>query len=181
MQAGDIRLGSLLALGHVYVVPHFQRPYVWKREENWQPLWDDVRAAAEGVEEDMRASYEDDSEPQTYFLGAIVTQQRRAQPQRLPSVNVIDGQQRLTTLRVLLASARAAAARRELEAVANRFESMLENNPKAVHEKHPEDRHKLVPLPQDRAAFATATASVLTASSESADAPSGSAAASNTL
>lgn len=22
-------------------VPLFQRPYVWKKEDQWQPLWDD--------------------------------------------------------------------------------------------------------------------------------------------
>ncbi len=25
-----------------YVVPLFQRPYVWNRDEQWQPLWDDI-------------------------------------------------------------------------------------------------------------------------------------------
>lgn len=156
MQAGEIRLGALLATGHVFVVPHFQRPYVWKPAENWQPLWDDVRTAAQGVEAELVA-IEVDAEPPTYFLGAVVTQQRRAQPQRLSSMNVIDGQQRLTTLQVLLASARAVALNRGLEAVANRLESLLENNPKAVHEKHPLDRYKLLPLPQDRDAFYAAT------------------------
>jgi len=26
-----------------YQVPLFQRPYVWKQEENWEPLWQDIR------------------------------------------------------------------------------------------------------------------------------------------
>lgn len=25
-----------------YQIPLFQRPYVWRREGNWQPLWDDL-------------------------------------------------------------------------------------------------------------------------------------------
>ncbi|MDT0329214.1 DUF262 domain-containing protein [Nocardiopsis lambiniae] len=25
-----------------YVVPLFQRPYVWNRDEQWEPLWQDV-------------------------------------------------------------------------------------------------------------------------------------------
>ena len=155
MQAADIQLGKVLANNQVFVVPHFQRPYVWDQEDNWEPLWADVRAAAEGVENEQAPGSGTD-EAQTYFLGAIVTQERRRVPPRLSSSNVIDGQQRLTTLQVLVAAARAAAASLGQEAIAGRFEEMLENSPKAVHEKFPEDRRKLVPLPQDREAFAWA-------------------------
>lgn len=27
--------------------PPFQRPYVWRRERNWQPLWDAIERVAE--------------------------------------------------------------------------------------------------------------------------------------
>jgi hypothetical protein len=155
MQAADIQLGKVLANNQVFVIPHFQRPYVWDQADNWEPLWADVRAAAEGVETEQAQGTEPD-EAQTYFLGAIVTQERRRVPPRLSSANVIDGQQRLTTLQVLVAAARAAAALLGHDAIAGRFEEMLENSPKAVHEKYPEDRRKLVPLPQDREAFAWA-------------------------
>ena len=30
-----------------YVVPLFQRPYVWNRQDQWEPLWADVRTVAE--------------------------------------------------------------------------------------------------------------------------------------
>ncbi len=30
-----------------HVVPAFQRPYVWEKEEQWVPLWQDVRRLAE--------------------------------------------------------------------------------------------------------------------------------------
>lgn len=30
-----------------YEIPQFQRPYVWEQEDQWEPLWDDVRNAAE--------------------------------------------------------------------------------------------------------------------------------------
>ena len=29
------------------LVPLFQRPYVWSREAQWSPLWDDVRRLAD--------------------------------------------------------------------------------------------------------------------------------------
>jgi hypothetical protein len=27
--------------------PLFQRPYVWEREQNWEPLWGTIRTVAE--------------------------------------------------------------------------------------------------------------------------------------
>lgn len=30
-----------------YLVPLFQRPYVWNKTDQWAPLWEDVRAVAE--------------------------------------------------------------------------------------------------------------------------------------
>ena len=30
-----------------YLIPEFQRPYVWNQEDQWEPLWDDVRNTAE--------------------------------------------------------------------------------------------------------------------------------------
>jgi hypothetical protein len=67
VQAADIQLGKILANNQVFVVPHFQRPYVWDQEDNWEPLWADVRAAAEGVENEQVQGTETD-EAQTYFL-----------------------------------------------------------------------------------------------------------------
>jgi hypothetical protein len=155
VQAADVQLGKILVNNQVFVIPHFQRPYVWKQEDNWEPLWADVRQAAEEVEVEL-AQGAAQQDPRTYFLGAIVTQDRWRQPQRLPSMHVIDGQQRLTTLQVLLAAARAVALARGHDATAGRLDGMLENPEKAVHEKHPSDRQKLVPLPQDQAGFAWA-------------------------
>ena len=30
-----------------YTIPTFQRPYVWSQDDQWEPLWDDVRNVAE--------------------------------------------------------------------------------------------------------------------------------------
>ena len=87
------------------VIPLFQRPYVWDQEGNWEPLWLDIRQAAEDVESESE-SQQVNQERRTYFLGAVVTQQRSKRPQRIASFNVVDGQQRLTTLQILLSAAR---------------------------------------------------------------------------
>ena len=84
-----------------YVVPSYQRPYVWEEERQWQPLWDDIERLAnarlEGREE-------------VHFLGAVVLRQENSVPGGLAEWSVIDGQQRLTTLQLVF-SAIASAAR----------------------------------------------------------------------
>lgn len=152
MKAGDVTLGHVLAADHHLVVPLFQRPYVWDQGLNWEPLWADVRTAAEEVEAEVFDEH-GRHDPRTYFLGAVVIQSRRQLPRRLSSSNVIDGQQRLTTLQVLLAAARRVALRVEAATSAGLFSTLLDNKREAVHPDHPEDLHKLRPLPQDNEAF----------------------------
>jgi hypothetical protein len=152
MQAGDVKLGKVFANDHQNVIPIFQRPYVWDQEANWLPLWKDVRTAVEEVEAEQGDGYKQ-RDPRTYFLGAVVVQQRRRPPRRLASSHIIDGQQRMTTLQVLLAAARAVAYSLGAESVSGRFASLLENRPETIHEDYPDDRYKVWPLPQDRAAF----------------------------
>ncbi|WP_406155938.1 DUF262 domain-containing HNH endonuclease family protein [Streptomyces sp. NBC_00882] len=154
MQAGDVKLGKVFANDHQSVIPIFQRPYVWDQEDNWEPLWKDVRTAAEEVEAEAEAqSSAGNSKPRTYFLGAVVVQERYRPPRRLGSSHIIDGQQRMTTLQVLFAAARAVAHGIAADSVVGRFTSLLENRAETVHEAFPDDRYKVWPLPQDRAAF----------------------------
>lgn len=152
MQAGDIKLGKVFATDHQHVIPLFQRPYVWVEEANWLPLWTDIRKSAEDVEAEQAAP-DNDLDPPTYFLGAVVVQDRRRAPKRLSSSHIIDGQQRLTTLQVLIAAARQVAINGGHDNVAARFTSLLENRSDVVDEDFPDDRIKVWPLPQDRNAF----------------------------
>lgn len=149
MQAGDVKLGSIFFDNHRYEIPMFQRPYVWSEERNWLPLWQDIAAAADSVVTDM-LSNEWPEEPPTYFLGAIVVKASPSHPQRLAGSILVDGQQRLTTMQVLLAAARLVAHELDAHSAAGRFDEWIENSPKAVHEKWPDDSHKVWPLPQDR-------------------------------
>jgi hypothetical protein len=82
-----------------------------------------------------------------------VIHQRVKHPQRLDSSNVIDGQQRMTTLQVLLAALRAVAAARGQDKAAAQCTALLENRDEVLDDEFPQDRHKVWPLPQDRAAF----------------------------
>src|SRR3954454_4635584 len=77
------------------VVPPFQRPYVWEKEEQWAPLWQDVRRLAELR---LGQAFAD----ARHFLGAIVVQAREPILGDLQASSIIDGQQRLTTLQLLM-------------------------------------------------------------------------------
>lgn len=152
MQAGDVCLGQVFANHQQNVIPLFQRPYVWSQERNWEPLWEDIRLAAEEVEREGSSSVTVGSE-RTYFLGAVVLQQRKVNPKKLSSWSVIDGQQRLTTLQVLLAACRQVADDLGESSLAAKFTSLIENQQDIVHPDHPEDKYKVWPLPQDRDVF----------------------------
>ena len=78
-----------------YEIPLFQRRYVWEQEKQWEPLWEDVRNTAENRLEDSRDN-------RAHFLGAVVIQGHLRPVGRLDVRIVVDGQQRLTTLQLLL-------------------------------------------------------------------------------
>ena len=87
-----------------YTVPLYQRPYVWDEEHQWAPLWDDISALLEHQESGAP------SELWSHFLGAIVLDQEQTVPGQIPRFTVIDGQQRLTTLQLLIAAAASSVA-----------------------------------------------------------------------
>lgn len=81
-----------------YLIPLFQRQYVWSQEEQWTPLWEDIRAKTE--------QYLTEAPGTPHFMGAIVTVGVQLFIKQVPSLNVIDGQQRLTTFQIFLAALR---------------------------------------------------------------------------
>ncbi|WP_324196394.1 DUF262 domain-containing protein [Nocardia farcinica] len=93
MEAHPRRLKTVFRNDVRLVVPLFQRPYVWDEDEQWAPLWEDVVDTFDRREEDEIAPH---------FLGAIVLEQKRGALGSLEVREVIDGQQRLTTLRAMI-------------------------------------------------------------------------------
>ena len=75
-----------------FLIPDYQRPYAWDISE-CQTLWDDIFLFA--IPEDDFSKF--DPEGDEYFLGPIVTFKNDAN-----KLEIIDGQQRLTTLMLLL-------------------------------------------------------------------------------
>ena len=47
MQADTVDLAAIFGRRSITSVPLYQRPYVWTRELQWEPLWEDVRDVAD--------------------------------------------------------------------------------------------------------------------------------------
>lgn len=93
MKASENHFVLIIGRPKQFVIPLFQRPYSW-RKPNWETLWNDIEeTCALGV--DGR-----------HFLGSIVSKSLPADPAGVSGYLVIDGQQRLTTLAILLAAMR---------------------------------------------------------------------------
>jgi uncharacterized protein with ParB-like and HNH nuclease domain len=78
------------------LVPLFQRPYTWS-EKQWRTLWEDVM---------VFYPLDDANDKATHFMGAVVTMPARSVPVGVSKFLIIDGQQRLTTISVLMCAVR---------------------------------------------------------------------------
>lgn len=126
------------------VVPPFQRPYVWDKEEQWSPLWQDVRRLAESRLAD-RFSYP------THFLGAVVVQAQDLIPGNLQASNIIDGQQRLTTLQLLMDASASLLEQAGADALAGQLDVLTHNQ--AMYVAGEATRLKVRHTNRDQAAF----------------------------
>jgi len=102
------------------LVPIFQRPYIWEEEPQWLPLWQDVRRIAE-------ASISSPGSAPEHFLGAVVLQAQAGLTGELPTRTIIDGQQRLTTLQLLMDAIAAVLDEYALDMLARRMEELTHN------------------------------------------------------
>lgn len=87
-----------------FVIPLFQRSYVWNKEEQWAPLWEDIERRADAHLKKRNSDTE--GKVRSHFLGAVVLSNASAQGRSIARCDVIDGQQRLTTLQLFLAALR---------------------------------------------------------------------------
>lgn len=137
MKANETNLQEIIEGSKQYIIPMFQRTYSWDTKQ-WLTLWDDLM---ELVDEEQQ--YEN------HFIGSIVSIPVNANPTGVQQFVVIDGQQRLTTLLVLLSVIRDKAEEdgfSELAAEIN--ETMLVNR-----FKKGEEYFKLLPTQVDKDVF----------------------------
>jgi uncharacterized protein with ParB-like and HNH nuclease domain len=89
MKANETIFRRIIEGSNQYVVPLFQRTYSWDRK-NWNQLW-----------EDLMELYEHENS-HNHFMGSIVTMPTKSVPEGVAKYLLIDGQQRMTTLFILL-------------------------------------------------------------------------------
>ena len=145
MQAETRTLNQLFQLDVRYAIPLYQRPYVWDREKQWEPLWEDIATVAEHVFFEGASA----SSP-SHFLGAIVIQQEDNPPGTPQRFLVIDGQQRLTTLQILLNAAAHCADSLDCGDQAQLIRKLIYNDPLLAKGT---DLFKVWPTNSNRSAF----------------------------
>ncbi|HEX3782713.1 MAG TPA: DUF262 domain-containing protein [Pseudonocardiaceae bacterium] len=150
MQANVLTPQKLFEPQVRYIIPVFQRPYVWKIEKQWQPLWDDVRAVAEELTDGSAGG----QEIAPHFLGAVVVEQQPSPAGYIGVRHVIDGQQRMITLQLLLNAARQVAKVHGRPRDAALLETLVRNPPHIVDSD--DEILKVWPIQSDRAAFQSA-------------------------
>ena len=142
-----------------YTIPPFQRPYVWSQDDQWEPLWEDVRNVAEDYLDELERTGDDhvEAEQRTspHFLGAVVLKQVPTAAKDIDQREVIDGQQRVTTLQLLLDAIQQVCEESDqlsLKRVGKRLSRLVTNDEDFIDD----DNHhifKLWPTNSDRLAF----------------------------
>ncbi|MCC7479044.1 DUF262 domain-containing protein [bacterium] len=143
MEARAAQIRVLLEQVRCSVVPVFQRYYSWN-EGNWQKLWDDITYVIKS--EDPRKHH---------FVGPLVFVPSNASTLDVPQSRIIDGQQRLITISILLATIRDCIGK--IRSTQNRNDIRLDEEIQETYlvnkHKDGEQYFKVWPRMRDRAAY----------------------------
>ncbi|HEV2034079.1 MAG TPA: DUF4268 domain-containing protein [Candidatus Dormibacteraeota bacterium] len=143
MKAGETTLNELIVRGdRQYQVPLYQRPYTWG-QENWKQLWADLLDQYYVLKRGSQPSRQS-----AHFFGSFVLAPFNISARSAPNFLVVDGQQRLTTVFLLLAALRDSATAGDAGEY-GRYQGVLVNE----RARRDEDRPRLVPTQSDRLAF----------------------------
>lgn len=125
-------------------VPLFQRQYVWNSDDQWEPLWEDISRKFTDYVEGRRNT-------PVHFLGAMVLDQKQTPTTHVEKRQVIDGQQRLTTLQIFLAALRDFCREHECEELAKEYDAYTLN--KGIMKEPEVEKYKVWPTQVDRRQF----------------------------
>ena len=124
--------GALFQKDVCYVIPEFQRPYVWEGDDRWAPLWEDVQNTADKYLENLDRHKGDKAKAERltnpHFLGAVVVKQERTATEEIEQRIVVDGQQRITTLQLLLAAVEGVCKETEKSIASKRLLKLVRND-----------------------------------------------------
>jgi hypothetical protein len=147
MKAGPVEIGTLLQNRNRYCVPIYQRHYVWEKSKQWEPFWQDIRTKAVERLAGRERRF-------SHFMGAVVLESR-AKPsvKQVPSFQVVDGQQRLTTFLLFLTAARHYAQSIGHESSAANIQRYILNSDPHLMETPEIEIFKVWPTQADRVLF----------------------------
>lgn len=137
MDARAKTVREILHSGIQYLIPFFQRYYSWKHR-HWERLQSDVWTLLEDPDVNSQ-----------HFLGPLVCTPTDHVPGEVPAYQLIDGQQRLTTLTLLLSALRDVASEQGVDDLAEEIteDYLIHKRKKALQ------RYKVVPRIGDREAL----------------------------
>ena len=151
----DVKLKTLNDLFNQpirYVVPDYQRKYVWTQDGQWGLLWDDVRGLAEQLLDQPGSGERETGRVRPHFMGSIVLNPPADVSTRPPTLEIVDGQQRLLTLQLLLDAAQQECIARQPDTARKLAEIVL--NPLVDRFDDRDYEFKMWPADDDdRAAF----------------------------
>jgi hypothetical protein len=142
LKADPFQIGDVLKNPKRFVVPIYQRTYTWKIKPHLETFFDQVEAKAE---ERLNGNAQF-----PHYMGAVLVIPRGAYSfGRMEVLDVVDGQQRLTTFQIFLAALRDLARSLGQSQTADLLGSLL-LNPEGpqLHERI--ERYKLYPTAYDR-------------------------------
>lgn len=139
-------LGGLLNKQIRYVVPVFQRHYVWTEEYQWKPLWEDIQNKI-----DARVK---NNKIHPHYTGSIVLNQEIVTTDVLSTYCVIDGQQRLTTFQLFFIAFREVCRKLENnEVLIETINKYIYNEPVYGDNNYDAQKYKLIPTKFDIETF----------------------------
>lgn len=144
MDANALSLLSVFEKKVRLEVPMFQRQYVWGRETQWEPLWEDIARK-------FNEYLDGRKDAPVHFLGAMVLDQKFTPTGHVERRQVIDGQQRLTTLQLFLAAFRNLCRECGCEPLADECETFTLN--KGMMADPATEKFKVWPTAADRFQF----------------------------
>lgn len=140
-------LTKLFDLERCYLVPFYQRKYVWNQEDQWERLWSDIQQKA-----NERLTPE--TKPTAHFMGAVVLEpQVRNTLVGVEKVHIIDGQQRMTTLQFVMTAARIAMLQEGVPEALRFLEGCMENTRINTMRDPAVEKFKIWPTASDRESF----------------------------
>ncbi|RJS49678.1 MAG: hypothetical protein CIT03_02500 [Methanobacterium sp.] len=137
MKANDTQIRVFLEGSKQFIVPLFQREYVWD-EKDIERLWKDI--------EETGTNY---YKRNHHFFGSFVTMPTPSGASNVSEFTIVDGQQRLTTIFIILATIRERIEELEPE---NTIKDEIDDY-YLLNKHHTQHKFKLLPTQKDRNIF----------------------------